>query len=135
MWAWACEPASEIGLQALEDRDRVARADLHDGLLPLAGAAGGVAAALGLGGHGGGADLEHGHVEQGLDGLLDLSLVRVLVDAEGVLVGRREDVGLLGHDGPDDHLAGLHHAVSLRSPPAATSSAPRSAVVLRAGRL
>src|SRR5215212_6885412 len=106
----------QIGLQALEDRDRIARADLHDGLLPLAGAARGVAPALRLGGDGGRADVEHLDLEQRLDGLLDLRLVRVLVHAERVLVGRRQHVGLLGDDGPDDHLAGLHQVVaSLRS--------------------
>src|SRR5919107_5044970 len=48
----------EVGLEALEDRDGVALADLHDGLLPLARATGGDTAALGLRGHRGRADLD-----------------------------------------------------------------------------
>src|SRR3954451_18006697 len=99
----------EVGLEALEDRDGVALAHLHDGLLPRAGAARGEATALGLRGHRGGADLEDLHVrEQGLDGLLDLGLVRVRVHPEGVLAGRGQHVGLLGHHGADEHLAVVH---------------------------
>src|SRR4051812_32314465 len=41
----------EVGLEALEDRDGVAVAHLHDGLLPLAGPARGETPALGLRGH------------------------------------------------------------------------------------
>src|SRR3954447_19115355 len=99
----------EVGLEALEDRDGVAVAHLHDGLLPLAGAARGESPALRLRGHRGGADLDHLDVrEELLDGLLDLRRVRVRVDPERVLAGRREHVGLLGDDGPDEHLAGVH---------------------------
>src|ERR671923_1328315 len=112
MSAWACGSALQLGLQALEDRDRLARSHLHDGLLPLARATGREAAALRLRRHGGGADLDHRDGEQRLDGLLDLRLVGVLVDAERVLVGRRQDVGLLGDDRADDHLARFHHSTS-----------------------
>src|SRR3954467_12262453 len=104
MWAWACESALQLSLQALEDRDRLALADLHDGLLPLPRAPGGVPAALGLGGHRRRADADHGDVEELFDRLLDLGLVRVRVDAERVLADRRERVGLLGDDRLDDHL-------------------------------
>src|SRR3954470_2706216 len=110
MWAWACGSALQLSLQALEDRDRLALAHLHDGLLPLARAPRGVAAALGLGRHRGGAALEHGDAEQLLDRLLALRLVRVRVHAERGLADRRERVGLLGDDGADDHLAGVHQA-------------------------
>src|SRR4051794_37404734 len=110
MWASACGWASEIGLETLEDRDRVTLAHLHDRLLPGARAAAGVAAALRLRGDLGRAHSEHGHAEQLLDGLLDLRLVRVGVDAERVLVGRRQHVGLLGDDGTDDHLGRVHQA-------------------------
>src|SRR5215212_1870524 len=95
-------------LQALEDRDRVARAHLHDGLLPGARAPGGQAAALGLGLDRHGADLDHLDVEELLDGLANLGLVGVRVDAERVLVVGREHVALLADDGTDDHLAGVH---------------------------
>src|SRR3712207_3138327 len=73
---------SEIGLQALEDRDRVALAHLNDRLLPLAGAAGGVAAALRLRLDARRADLQHADVEQRLDRLTDLCLVGVRMHTE-----------------------------------------------------
>src|SRR3954469_9553028 len=99
-------------LQALEDRDRVARAHLDDGLLPRARAAGGEPAALGLGLDGHGAHLDDADVEQLLDGLADLRLVRLGMHAERVLVGGGEDVALLADDRADDHLRGLHQAAS-----------------------
>src|SRR3954469_12207300 len=128
MWALAYESAwLKVGLEALEDRDGLAGTHLDHGLLPGPGAAGGDAATLGLGGDLGGADLDDVHVEQGLDGLLDLRLVRLVVHAERVLVGGRQDVALLGDDRADDHLAVVHQApASLRSSPAWTSSRPRS---------
>src|SRR5881398_3583795 len=91
-------------LQAREDRDRVALAHLDDRLLPRPRLARGVAAPLGLGLHGGGAHVDDLHVEQRLDRLADLSLVRVVVDAERVLAGRGEHVALLAHDRADDDL-------------------------------
>src|SRR4051812_10710705 len=95
-------------LQALEDRDLVARAHLHDRLLPRPRATGGQAAALGLGLHRGGADLDDAHVEELLDRLADLRLVRVRVHAERVLVVRSEHVALLADDRADDDLARMH---------------------------
>ena len=110
--------------------------DLHDGLLPGPGAAGGDAAALGLGGDLRGADLDDVHVEQRLDGLLDLRLVRLVVHAERVLVGGRQDVALLGDDRADDHLAVVHLGLRLlagarrevveRAPGESTSVAART---------
>src|SRR4051794_35885810 len=99
-------------LQALEDRDGVPRAHLHDGLLPRPRAAGGEPAALGLGLDRHRADVDHADVEERLDGLADLRLVRLGVDAERVLVGRGEDVALLADDGADDHLRRLHQSAS-----------------------
>src|SRR5215203_5489072 len=123
MSAWACGSALQVSLQALEDRDRLARSHLHDRLLPGPRAAGGVAAALGLGLHAERADLDHVDVEELLDGLLDLGLVRVGVDAERVAVRGREDVGLLRHDGADDDLARVHQAALLsRLAPRAVSA-------------
>src|SRR3954447_8053301 len=75
-------------LEALEDRDRVALAHLHDGLLPRPGPAGRVAAPLGLGLHRSRAHVDDLDVEEHLHGLADLGLVRVVVDAERVLAGR-----------------------------------------------
>src|SRR3954449_2878919 len=116
--------ALQIRFQALEDRDGLAGTHLHHGLLPGPGAAGGDAAALGLGGDLGGADLDHVHVEQRLDGLLDLRLVRLVVHAERVLVGGRQDVALLGDDRADDHLAVVHQDfASLRARAVSESSA------------
>src|SRR3954447_22446821 len=112
MWAWACGSALQLSLQALEDRDRLALAHLHDGLLPLARAPRGVAAALGLGRDRGRADVDHADVEELLDRLLDLGLVRVRVDPERVLADRRQRVGLLGDDRLDDDLAGVHQATA-----------------------
>src|SRR4051794_19760646 len=111
MWALAYESALELafcGLKALEDRDRLTGSDLDDGLLPRPRAAGGDTTALGLGGDLRGAHLDHVDVEQRLDGLLDLRLVRLVVHAERVLVGRREHVALLGDDRADDDLAVIH---------------------------
>src|SRR5919205_3967807 len=100
-------------LQALEDRDLVARAHLHDRLLPGPRAAGGQPAALGLGAHRRGADLDDLDVEQLLDRLADLRLVRVGMHAERVLVVRGEHVALLADDRADDDLAGLHRGSGL----------------------
>src|ERR687895_2142365 len=108
MSASACESASEVGLQALEDRDRLALADLHDGLLPGARAPGGEPAALRLGRHRRRADLDDADVEELLDRLLDLRLVGIRMDAERVLARRRQHVRLLRDDGADDDLAGVH---------------------------
>src|SRR3954471_9590715 len=110
-------------LQALEDRDRVARAHLDDGLLPRARAAGGEPAALGLGLDGHGAHLDDADVEQLLDGLADLRLVRLGVHAERVLVGGGEDVALLADHRADDHLGRLHQASAPFSPFARAVSA------------
>src|SRR3954454_9829839 len=96
-------------LEALEDRDGVALAHLHDGLLPRPGLARRVAAPLGLGLDRGRAHVDDLDVEQRLDGLTDLRLVRVVVDAERVLAGRGEHVALLAHDRADDDLGVVHH--------------------------
>src|SRR5690242_10662830 len=115
----------EVGLEALEDRDGLAGTHLDNGLLPGPGATGGDAAALGLGGDLGGAHLDDVNVEQRLDGLLDLRLVRLVVHAERVLVGGRQDVALLRDDRADDHLAVVHQAfASLRARAVSLSSAP-----------
>src|SRR4051812_36750424 len=114
-------------LQALEDRDGLPRRHLDDRLLPRPRAPGRVAAALGLGLDRHGADLDDLDVEQLLDRLADLGLVRAGVDAERVLVGGRQHVGLLADDGPDDHLDRIHQATSsccsVRSPFARAVSA------------
>src|SRR3954449_12601637 len=80
----------------------------HDRLLPPPPASGRNAAALRLGLHPRRAHAVDADAEDVLDRLAHLSLVRTLVDAERVLVGREERVALLGDDRPDDHLARVH---------------------------
>src|SRR4051795_8722057 len=87
---------------------------LDDRLLPLARAAGGQTAALRLG-----ADVDGAHVldpdaEDLLDGLADLRLVRLRMDAERVLVGSQQRVGLLADDRLDQNLARVHDATPVR---------------------
>src|SRR5258708_2507316 len=84
-------------LEPLEDRDRVAFANLNDRLLPLPRSARCIAAPLGLGLDRSGAHVEHLYVEQLLDRLTDLSLVGAIVDPERVLTGLGEHERLLGH--------------------------------------
>src|SRR5215217_4647958 len=102
----------------------------HDRLLPLTPAAARDAAALRLGLHPRRADAVDADAEDVLDRLAHLSLVRPLVDAERVLVGREQRVALLGDDRPDDHLARVHFeaafsafaaAFSVRRPSAASA--------------
>src|SRR3954462_1276112 len=114
-------------LQALEDRDGVPRAHLDDGLLPRPRAAGGEPAALGLGLDRHRAHVDDLDVEELLDGLADLRLVRLVVHAEGVLVGGGEDVALLADDRADDHLGGLHQDSSPFSPLARAVNASSAA--------
>src|SRR5215471_10814629 len=94
-----------LKLSPLEDLDLVAGLEVHDRLLPAGPHAAMHAAALRLRLH-----LEDVHaldrdVEQLLDGLTDLHLVRVLVNLERVLVGRDLLVALLGDHRLDQHLA------------------------------
>ena len=88
--------------EALEDRD--ALAGRPERWPSSSAACGRAAAALGLGPDADRADIDHVDVEESFDGLADLGVVGVGVDAEGVLVHGREDVALLGDDWPDDHL-------------------------------
>src|SRR5271166_547572 len=134
-WAWACGwpsrlPLSLEGLQALEDRDALAGAHLHDRLLPRAAAPARGAAALGLGLDAQRPDVHDVHVEQRLDRLADVRLVRVRMDAEGVAVGGREHVALLRDDRPDEYRRVLHQA--LASAPA-RGCAARALSASRAG--
>src|SRR3954452_21861606 len=88
---------------------------LHHGLLPRAAAPRRVAAALRLRLHAHRSHLEHAYAEDLLDGLADLRLVRAVVHAERVLVGREQRVALLGHDRTDDHGARVHADAASRS--------------------
>src|SRR5438093_8861229 len=94
-----------LGLSPLEDLDRLARLDLDDRLLPAGLAAFDEPAALRLRAH-----LDHVHaldvdVEQLLDGLPDLRLVRIRVDAERIAVVVLDLlVALLGNHRRQEHL-------------------------------
>src|SRR5439155_16682840 len=121
------------GLQALEDRNGLARPHLHDRLLPGAGAPACGCAALGLGLDAQRPYVEHVHVEQLFYRLADLGLVGVGVHPEGVAIGGREHVALLGDHRPDDHVRVLHQAPSSLSPPRAAGAAARSLSAPRAG--
>src|SRR6476469_3090077 len=81
---------------------------MPDRLLPLTPAAGSVAAALGLALDRRRANVDDLDVEQLLDRLADLRLVRAVVDAERVLARLGEHERLLGDDWADDHLTRIH---------------------------
>src|SRR5438270_8853863 len=95
-------------LLALEQLDVIVRMELDDRLLPRARLAGGVAAALRLRLDAHRAHVAHAHVEDLLDRLANLGLVRAVVDPERVLVRRQEGIALLGHDRADDDGARVH---------------------------
>src|SRR3954452_16839971 len=100
----------------------------HDRLLPLAPAAARDAAALRLGLDPRRAHAVHADAEDVLDRLAHLSLVRPLVHAERVLVGREQRVALLGDDRPDDHLSRVHFdaAFAVRRASAASETTSRA---------
>src|SRR4029079_2967956 len=100
---------------SFEDLDLVAFAELHDGLFPAGLRALVEAAPLRLRLH-----LDDVHaldldVEELLDGLADLRLVRLRVHAERVLVVLDQAVALLGDHRGDEDLARIeaHWAISL----------------------
>src|SRR5581483_2569810 len=97
-----------LDLRSFEDLDRVAGAQLHDGLLPAGARAPVEAAALRLCRHRDDVDARHLDVEQLLDRLPDLRLVRVAVNLERVAATRRALVRLLRDDGREDDLARVH---------------------------
>ena len=104
----------------LEDLDRLALAQLHDGLLPARADALDRAPTLRLGGHldrCGRSDLD---AEELLDGLANLCLVRVLVHLERVLAVGEAGVALLGHDRGDEDVGGIHDAFPSTSGSAAS---------------
>src|SRR5919201_2830403 len=96
---------------ALEERDGLALAEGHDGLLPVGAAAHAAADALVLAARDGGADGGDVHAEELLDGALHLDLRRVAVDLERVLLIRLAPaLRLLGDERPlHDVLVVEHH--------------------------
>src|SRR4051812_45778497 len=87
---------------------------LDDRLLPLARAAGGHTPALRLRADVNGAHILDTHAEDVLDGLPDLRLVGIRMDAERVLVGGEQRIRLLADDRPDQDLARVHWATPVR---------------------
>src|SRR3954452_23641916 len=87
---------------------------LDDRLLPPARATRGHPAALRLRADVDGAHILHTHAEDLLDGLAHLRLVRIRMDAERVLVGGQQRVGLLADDRADQDLTGVHEATPVR---------------------
>src|ERR1044071_8477557 len=93
-------------LRSREDLDLLARVDLHDRLLPALPRPLVQPAPLRLRLHLRDVDREHADLEQLLDGLADLRLVRLGVHAERVLLLLDQPIALLRDDRRDDHLAG-----------------------------
>src|SRR6476661_2322584 len=95
---------------AFEDLDGVARAELHDRLLPVGATAHGLAHALFLTALVGRPDARDLHAEELLDRLADLRLRRVGMNFERVfaalLISRR---GLLGDERADDGTMDRRH--------------------------
>src|SRR5919197_5008533 len=85
-------------LRSAEDLDRLAGRELHDGLLPAGARAADRPAPLRLRPHLDDVHARDLDVEQLLDRLAHLRLVRVLVHAERVLAVLDQRVRLLGHD-------------------------------------
>src|SRR5439155_2842585 len=106
-----------LDLRPLEDLDAVALAELHDRLLPARLLAAVCAAPLRLRLHHRDVDALHLDVEQLLDGLADLRLVRVRMDVEAVLPLVDGAVGFLGHDRREEYLIRMEtHERSPRVP-------------------
>src|SRR5688572_25943065 len=110
-----CCEVSHLNGSPLEDLDAVAVAQLDDGLLPAGLSPLGPAAALRLRPHLEDVDADHLDVEELLDGLADLRLVRPRVDLEGVLVVLDEAVALLRDDRGENDLAGVEAHLDIAS--------------------
>src|SRR5688500_15663380 len=80
-----------------------------------------------------GVDLEDAHVEHQLDGVVDLGLRGVGVDAKRVDVLFEQSVGLLGHERPDDAVERGGHASSPASSAGGAVSAFTATRVSEAG--
>src|SRR5438132_2142038 len=118
----ACTYEWALELRSFEDLDLVAGLELDDGLLPAGARALDQPTPLRLGRH---LDDVHGDdrdVEELLDGLPDLRLVRVLVHLERVAVLDDLVVALLAHDRADEDLSGMkaHEALPCTSGSAAS---------------
>src|SRR5215471_14182362 len=101
-------PGEPLSLSPLEDLDRLAGLDLDDRLLPAGLASLDEPAPLRLRADLNDVDALDVHVEQLLDGLADLRLVRIRVDAERVAMMALDLlVTLLRHDRREQDLVGV----------------------------
>src|SRR2546425_7961088 len=97
-----------LELRSFEDLDRVAGAQLHDGLLPALAGALECTAPLRLRLNLDHVDARDLDVEELFDRLADLRLVRIGVDPERVAPARRVRIRLLADDRGEDDLARVH---------------------------
>src|SRR5438309_10089435 len=116
-----------LNLGSREDLDRVAGAHLDDRLLPAGLRALEGAAALRLRLHLDDVDADDLDVEELLDGLAHLRLVRVGMDTERVLVLPDVAVALLRDDGREQDFVGMEAHDALRWRASRESSVTRSA--------
>src|SRR6056297_349812 len=124
---------SEPGLQpGVEQLDLVAFCHRDDGALGVGTLPDDQAAALALARPVHRVDAQHLHLEDALDRLLDLGLVRPRIHDEGVLVLVEEAVGLLGDHGAVDDVAGVLHADATSSGVEVSTSPRRRPVPISA---
>src|SRR2546430_4459077 len=101
-------PGGSLSVDSLEDLDRVTGPQLHDRLLPPRLTPAQSATALRLRLHLGDVDAEDFDIEQLLDRLPDLRLVRVRVDPERVRVAALDlRITLLRHDRGEQDFVGM----------------------------
>src|SRR5438105_6501983 len=115
-----------LDLGSLEDLDRVALAHLDDGLLPAGLRAAVEAAPLRLRLHLRDVDALDLHVEELLDGLADLGLVRARVHAERVLAVGDQRVALLAHDRGEEDFVRMEAHKALPCTSGSAASVTRS---------
>src|SRR5439155_15233957 len=124
----ACTSGRPSLLPTLEDLDRVALGERHHGTLLVGAPALRIAPALELAASVHRVDRDHPDLPDRLNGLLDLRLVRVRADDEGVRVLLDPGVGLLGHDRADDDVARRLHADPSSASPGSAADAAAGAV-------